>query len=95
LQRLAEVHAVHYKYKKTLTTAQLQDFMNELVNRLGAKDLLTPREVVRDFIESLNILQQNPQLTFKQLIQSSSFQPTRTEKNPDVDENSEFAEFTL
>ncbi|MBW4546319.1 MAG: ATP-binding protein [Symplocastrum torsivum CPER-KK1] len=95
LQRLAEVHAVHYKYKKTITAAQLQEFTNECVNRLGAKDLLTPREVVRDFIQSLNILQQNPQLTFKQLIQSSTFQPTRAGKNPDVDENSEFAEFTL
>jgi transcriptional regulatory protein LevR len=95
LQRLADVHAVHYKYKKALTAAQLKEFLGEVVNRLGAQELLTPREVVRDFISVLNILQQNPQLTFKELIQSSNFQPTRTGKNSDVDENSEFAEFTL
>lgn len=95
LQRLADVHAVHYKYKKTLTAAQLKEFMGDVVNRLGAKDLLTPREVVRDFISILNILQQNPQVTFKEVVQSSTFQPTRAGKNSDVDENSEFAEFTL
>jgi hypothetical protein len=95
LQRLADVHAAHYKYKKALTAAQLQEFMGEVVNRLGAKELLTPREVVRDFISILNILQQNPQISFKELSQSSNFQPSRVGKNPDVDENSEFAEFTL
>ncbi|HEY9710788.1 MAG TPA: ATP-binding protein [Oculatellaceae cyanobacterium] len=95
LQRLADVHAVHYKYKKALTAAQLKEFLGEVVNRLGAQELLTPREVVRDFISVLNILQQNPQLTFKELIQSSNFQPTRTQKSSDVDENSEFAEFSL
>lgn len=95
LQRLADVHAAHYKYKKALTSAQLQEFMGEVVNRLGAKELLTPREVVRDFISVLNILQQNPQITFKELSHSSNFQQSRVGKNPDVDENSEFAEFTL
>ncbi len=95
LQRLADVHAVHYKYKKDLTAAQLKEFMGEVVNRLGAKELLTPREVVRDFISVLNILQQNPQITFKELTHSSNFQATRAGKNADVDDNSEFAEFTL
>lgn len=95
LQRLADVHAIHYNYKKMLTAAQLKEFMGEVVNRLGAKELLTPREVVRDFISVLNILQQNPQITFKELIYSSNLQPTRAGKDRDVDENSEFAEFTL
>jgi hypothetical protein len=95
LQRLADVHAVHYKYKKAIATAQLKEFLNEVVTRLGAKELLTPREVVRDFIGILNILQQNPQLAFKDLIHSSNFQPTSAGKDSDVDENSEFAEFTV
>jgi hypothetical protein len=62
---------------------------------LGADKLSTPREIVRDFISVLNILQQNPQITLKELIHGSNFQPTRADKNPDVDENSEFAEFSL
>ena len=58
--------------------------------RLGADKLSTPREVVRDFISILNILHQNPHLQFEQFMQK--FQPTVT---TDVDEDSEFAEFTL
>lgn len=93
LQRLTDVHATHYKYKKTLTSAQLQEFTKEVTSRLGAKDWLTPREVVRDFIEVLNLLQQNPDISFSQLIHSSEFKPTAPGKDPSVDED--FAEFTL
>lgn len=95
LQRLAEVHAIHYNIKKALSAREIEEFKQEVVNRLGADKLSTPREVVRDFISVLNILQQNSQITFKELIHGSNFQPTRISKNPDVDENSEFAEFTL
>ena len=95
LQRLTDVHATHYKNKKTLTPAQLQEFTQEVTSRLGAKELLTPREVVRDFIEVLNLLQQNPDISFSQLIHSSEFKPTAPGKDPTVDVNGEFAEFTL
>lgn len=95
LQRLTDVHAAHHKYKKTLTSAQLQEFTQEVTSRLGAKELLTPREVVRDFIEVLNLLQQNPDISFDQLIHSSDFKPTIPGQDPRVDVNGEFAEFTL
>jgi hypothetical protein len=50
---------------------------------------------VRDFITVLNLHQQNPQIAFSQLIHSSNFNPTSSDKNPDVEEDSKFAEFTL
>ena len=95
MQRLAEVHAIHYNYKKPLSAREIDEFKQEVANRLGAEKLSTPREVVRDFISVLNILQQNPQITFKELIKGSSFQPTCEGKSSDGDENNEFAEFTL
>jgi hypothetical protein len=95
LQRLVAVHAVHYNSKKSVSGREIEEFKQEVVNRLGADKLSTPREVVRDFISVLNILQQNPKITFKELIHGSNFQPTRADNNPDVDENSEFAEFSL
>jgi hypothetical protein len=95
LQRLAEVHAVHYNSKPILSAGELKEFKQEIVSRLGAEKLSTPREIVRDFISILNILQQNPQITFKELIHSSTFQPTDVGKRSNGDENTEFAEFTL
>ena len=95
LQRLADVHAIHYGYEKTITNNQFNDFVQEVVNRLGANVLLTPGEIIRDFISVLNILQQNPEISFEQLIHSSSLPLSAADKNFDMDENSEVAEFTL
>ncbi len=95
LQRLAEVHAVHYNSKPILSAGELKEFKQEIVSRLGAEKLSTPREIVRDFISVLNILLQNPQITFKELIHSSTFQPNAVGKRSNGDENNEFAEFTL
>ena len=95
LRRLVDVHTAHYKYEDKLTTEDLQTFMQEIVNRLGAEKLLTPREVVRDFISVLNILQQNPDVTFGELIQGPEFQLASVPHDSDVDPEAEFAEFTL
>ena len=93
-QRLADVHAVHYSTEKTLTNDELKMFMQEVINRLGASALLTPGEIVRDFVSVLNVLQQNQDLTISKLLHSSGFSLTTNSKSNNVD-NSEFAEFTL
>ena len=90
LQRLAEVHQIHYRYEHRLTDAQIEAFKQAIAGRLGADKLSTPRDIVRDFISILNILHQNPHLKFEQFMQK--FQPTVA---ADVDKDSEFAEFTL
>jgi len=95
LQRLADVHATHYGYEKAVTNSQFNDFVQEIVNRLGAGALLTPGEIVRDFISLLNILQQNSDISFSELINGSSFPLTTADNDSDMDKNSEVAEFTL
>jgi hypothetical protein len=42
--------------------------MEEMFNKPGAAEFLTPREVIRDFLNILNILRQNPGLDKRQLI---------------------------
>src|SRR5258708_22526893 len=68
LQRIREVHGIHYHYTPNVSDEQIQMFMTEALNRLGANQFLTTREVVRDFITMLNILQQNPTETFESLV---------------------------
>ncbi|MGD2181176.1 ATP-binding protein [Lusitaniella coriacea] len=91
LQRLSAVHAKHHQSKNPLTPPQIEIFKQEVTRRLGAETLITPREILRDFISLLNILQQNPQLTLEQLLDSQGFPSTLTEEQTD----GEFAEFTL
>jgi P-loop Domain of unknown function (DUF2791) len=95
LQRLAEVHQIHYGAQKPLNKSELQQFLKTLSDRVGADVLLTPGEIVRDFMGALNILQQNPQMTLKQLLESTTFQPTKPKTMAPTDENEEFAEFTV
>ena len=94
LQRLADIHRTHYGSQKTIADHELQEFLQEVVNRLGAEALLTPGEIVRDFLSVLNILQQNPNVSFKQLVQGGLPLST-TSKNIKVDVNSEVAEFIV
>jgi len=95
LTRLLDSHAAHYGYDATLTHSDLHDFMQEVMNRLGAEELLTPREVIRDFLSVLNLLRQNPETSFSELIHGTDFTPTPTGRNPEADETGEFGEFTL
>jgi hypothetical protein len=84
LQHLREIHALHYGYEVKVTDRELRLFLSEIANRLGADQMLTPREVVRDFITVLNLLQQNPSETLPAIIGRPDFQPTRQSYDPDT-----------
>ncbi len=94
LQRLADVHATHYASEKKLTQNEFEEFLQEIVNRLGAETLLTPGEIVRDFLSVMNILQQNQEMSLSQLIHGAGL-PLSSVKKTQVDEDDEIAEFTL
>ena len=95
LARLLEVHSAHFSYQSSLTSAQIQSFMQVVQNKLGGDTLLTPREVVRDFLAILNILQQNPGTSFEGLIQGPEFQPAQAGPDPDDAATGQYAEFSL
>ncbi|MBD2343276.1 ATP-binding protein [Anabaena subtropica] len=94
LQRLTEIHATHFGYDKTLTNKELQEFVKEIVSRLGAEALLTPGEIVRDFISVLNILHHEQNIKFSQLIHGANFKPTAAGQDTNLDEDNA-AEFSL
>jgi hypothetical protein len=79
LTRVQDIYASHYDLTTLLENSELEGFLNEVANRLGAKEFLTPREVVRDFLALLDTLRLNPELKFSQIIRSSEFKPSRQE----------------
>jgi len=95
LQRLAEIHSQHYGYQPVLGDRDIQIFQQAVTTRLGADLLLTPRELVRDFISILNVLQQNPQLQFADLLDRVGLQYSTAAATASAEESDEFAEFTL
>ena len=92
--KLADIHAGLYDYKKTLDDRDLGDFIKLEYSRIGASENITPREVIRDFIELLDLLYQNPNLSINELLNSEGFDFAKPDNVSDnVDEN--FVEFTL
>lgn len=93
-EKLADIHAELFGYERTLGQDELIAFIKIEYGRMGADKNITPRDVIRDFIELLNIAFQNPGLTVAQLLGSEGFEYARSE----VDEESvekEFAEFEI
>jgi bacteriophage exclusion system BrxC/D-like protein len=76
LQRLRFLHAQFYEYPEKLSDAELKEFMEETLSRLGADRFSTPREIVRDFGSVLNLLHQQPQLQFAAMIHGADYVPT-------------------
>jgi hypothetical protein len=60
LKKLKAIFNYNYKTDTPISDDDIQIFMEELLNKPGASEFLTPREVIRDFLNILNIIRQNP-----------------------------------
>ena len=93
-EKLAEMHAGLYGYARTISTDELALFLKIEFGRIGADQNITPREVIRDFIELLDLLYQHPEMSVAALLASEEFSYARSDAVSD--ETAEgFAEFTL
>lgn len=70
IEKLMQIHAGYFGWTPTLTENDLVDFLKIEFGRVGADTHLTPREVIRDFIELLDILCQNPDANVAELLES-------------------------
>ena len=99
IEKLMQIHAGYFGWTPTLTENDLVDFLKIEFGRVGADTHLTPREVIRDFIELLDILCQNPDANVAELLQSvggDALAPAAaTGDNGTADGDRNFAEFTI
>ena len=73
IEKLMHIHAQLYHYEPALSQEDLVYFLTVEYNRVGAETHITPREIIRDFIELLNILHQNPGSNPAEILGSNSF----------------------
>lgn len=99
IEKLMQIHAGYFGWTPTLTENDLVDFLKIEFGRVGADTHLTPREVIRDFIELLDILCQNPDANVAELLQSvggvTLAPPATTGDTGTADGDRNFAEFTI
>lgn len=94
VEKLANMHAGLYGYQRTITEADLAKFIKIEYARIGADTNITPREVIRDFIELLDIVWQNPDTTVEKLLSSSDFDYHKSEAVSDK-KDKDYTEFTI
>lgn len=100
-EKLADIHAGYFGYERRLQTSDLADFLTVEFGRVGADSHLTPREVIRDFIELLDILYQNPESDVSALLRSGDYAVSGADgeaaggAGEATDVAPQFAEFTI
>jgi hypothetical protein len=93
-EKLADMHASLYGYQRKINVDDLTAFIKLEYGRIGADNNITPREVIRDFIELLDLMYQHPGMTMADLMQSDDFTYTKSEAVSDETEE-DFSEFTI
>ena len=85
IEKLQQIHSGYFVYEPRLTEADLVSFLKIEFGRVGADTHLTPREVIRDFIELLDIAYQNPALPTDELLSEVGANPASAGAAPQPD----------
>lgn len=94
VEKLLHIHAQLFNYTPTLSHDDLIYFLNVEYNRVGAQTHITPREIIRDFIELANILLQNPDKSVMEILGDNSFELAKGGLS-DEQIHSDFEEFEI
>ena len=94
VEKIAKIHADLHSHEMTLSEDEMIDFLKMEYGRAGSGISITPREIIRDFIEILNILLQNPEKSMKDTLKDKSI---KLSENTESDEHihEDFANFEL
>ena len=94
VEKLADIHAGLYEYRQIVTQQDMVDFIEIEFGRIGADTHITPREVIRDFIQVLDIIYQNPDVKVRTLLGSDQFTYAQNAVNEEAADG-QFAEFDI
>ncbi len=68
MSRISKLYAQYYGCGALTTEEQMVTFLEAALSRAGADSMVTPREMIRDYMTVLNILMQNPEASFEEII---------------------------
>jgi hypothetical protein len=66
--RVTSLHALYYGWEPRITEGDPERFLSKCLEVAGADVMITPREMIRDYISVLNILYQNPNADFASVV---------------------------
>ena len=68
ISRVTKLYAVNYGSAPRITEEEMVRFLELSLSRAGAEEMITPREMLRDYMTVLNILMQNDNVTFEDVV---------------------------
>lgn len=84
LEKLADIHSQLYEYKKIITQDELLDFV-KLAYLKRETSFITPRTMIRDFIQILDVKKQNPDTGIRAILAAYKFAVDEETMYEDVD----------
>lgn len=73
VKRLSNLYAMREGCEPLVSDEDIKTFVGMAKARPGATELITPREIIRDFLAVLNIVRANPNVSFTRLISKMTF----------------------
>lgn len=68
ISRITKLYAANYGREPRISEEQMEKFLQISLAKAGADSMITPREMLRDYMTVLNILLQNDDITFEDII---------------------------
>ena len=95
ISRVTKLYADNYGIEPRITEEQKVEFLNVCLSRAGADSMITPREMLRDYMTVLNLLMQNKELSFEEIIGKAVTLKTDADKDEEGEETGEKKDFSL
>jgi hypothetical protein len=94
-ENLVKVHGIARKYEPNIPKEDLEYFVRDAYNRIGASEFITPRETIKSFVNILDILcqNQNTDMNIKGILNGDDF--TYATRDEGDNENDDFAGFDV
>lgn len=94
ISRITKLYAVNYGKEPRISEEQMIEFLRVSLAKAGADSMITPREMLRDYMTVLNILMQNDTITFEDIMAGAISQPVLKEEKPQEEASSPKRAFT-
>lgn len=99
LQKIREIHQSQAAAPVKMTDQDIHAYMEETLRRMGASEFTTPRELVREFVNLLNLLDQYRDKTWQEIVMGlpapKEEQPQEISPSTDEDPMDRFSDFKV
>ena len=89
ITRVTKLYSMNYNWEARITQEEMVEFLNICLKKAGADSMITPREMLRDYMTVLNILMQNEDATFDKIIKGIGASSADADKDGEIGTPSE------